>query len=327
MTGHHRAPVYLVVGATGQVGFELLRALQAQGTVRAATRADWDLAVPGTASRMLHETAPTVVVNAAAYTGVDAAESDRAACERLNHGWVAELGAACRATGAALVHYSTDYVFDGMSSEPYTEDDATAPLGVYGATKLAGERAALEAGIPALVFRIAWVYGLRGKNFFRTVTRLLSADAGTPQPIRIVGDQVGAPTWARAIAEGTAQALAAARTLGAGNMREGMEKVHGLYHMGSAGSTSWFEFAQVIADARAALGLGPATDIERITSEEYPTPARRPANSRLASDKLARWSGVVLPDWRQQLDLVMADSAAARGGTAARPDAATARNR
>lgn len=302
-------PAYLVVGANGQVGFELVRALQTHGTVRTATRAEWDLMVPGTAARMLQATAPTVVVNAAAYTGVDAAESDRTACERLNHDWVAELGAACRETGAALVHYSTDYVFDGASSEPYTEQDATAPLGVYGHTKLAGERAALGAGVPALVFRVAWVYALRGKNFFRTVTRLLTAAPDDGQPIRIVGDQFGAPTWARAIAEGTAQALAAARTLGAGDVRAGMEQVHGLYHMGSAGSASWYDFARAIAESREALGLGPARAIQRITTAEYPTPARRPANSRLASERLARWSGVVLPEWKRQLELVMADAA------------------
>lgn len=310
MTQDRRSPVFLVVGANGQVGYELVRALQTHGTVRAATRAEWDLMVPGTAARMLRETAPAVVVNAAAYTGVDAAESDEAACERLNHGWVAELGAACRDSGAALVHYSTDYVFDGSSDRPYTEDDAPAPLGVYGATKLAGERAALEAGVPALVFRVAWVYGRRGKNFFGTVERLLTAD--DDRPVRIVGDQVGAPTWARTIAEGTAQALTAARVVGGGDVRAGMTQVHGVYHMGSAGSASWFDFAQAIAEARAAMGLGVKRRIERITTAEYPTPARRPANSRLASDRLTRWSGVGLPDWRRQLELVMADAAVAR---------------
>jgi len=305
VTAVQRRPVFLVVGANGQVGYELVRALQTHGTVRTATRPEWDLLVPGTAARLLREVGPTVVVNAAAYTAVDAAESDATTCARVNHAWVTELGAACRDAGAALVHYSTDYVFDGTASAPYTEEDATAPLGVYGATKLAGEQAALAAGVPALVFRVAWVYSLRGKNFLRTIERLSAGD----KPIRIVDDQVGAPTWARAIAEGTAQAIAAARAMGAGDVRLGIERAHGLYHMGSSGSASWFEFAEAIIRQRAAAGLGPARDIERISTVDYPTPARRPANSRLDSVRLSAWSGVQLPDWTRQLELVIADAA------------------
>lgn len=305
MTAAHRRPVFLVVGAHGQVGYELVRALQTHGEVRTAARPAWDVQAVGTAERLLRETTPTVVVNAAAYTAVDAAESDAEACARVNHAWVAELGAACRDAGSALVHYSTDYVFDGTSTAPYTEQDATAPLGVYGATKLAGEQAALAAGVPALVFRVAWVYSLRGKNFLRTIERLSAGD----RPIRIVDDQLGAPTWARAIAEGTAQALAAARAAGRGDVRAGIERTHGLYHMGSTGSASWFDFAEAIIRLRAAAGLGPARTVERISTAEYPTPARRPANSRLDSARLAAWSGVQLPDWTRQLELVIADAA------------------
>ena len=241
----------LLLGANGQVGFELARTLAAHGDVVAATRertlADGapclrvDLEYPDSLARALDETRADVVVNAAAYTAVDRAEDEPDLADRINHRAVAEIGSWAARNGARVVHYSTDYVFDGAATRPYREDDATAPLGVYGRSKLAGENALRASGAAHLIFRTAWVYAARGQNFLRTMLRL----GAEREELRVVVDQVGAPTPARMIAEASAAAL--------GRWRGG-DDLAGTYHMVAGGETSWFEFANAIFRSAARRG-------------------------------------------------------------------------
>lgn len=283
----------LVTGRNGQVGAELAQALTPWAEVHALSREELDLASDDSIRAAVERLHPQLIVNAAAYTAVDKAESEPELAQRINADAVATLAAAARATGAAVIHYSTDYVFDGTLDRPYRETDTTHPLSVYGRTKLAGEQALAAAGIPYLVLRTSWVYGPRGKNFLRTI---LALAAQRPE-LRIVADQTGAPTWARDIAHATrtiaAQWMDAPATL---------QQRSGLYHLTAAGATSWFGFAE------AALANRPATaKLTPIATAEYPTAAARPLNSRLDCDKLERAFGVRLPDWRRSLDAVLAE--------------------
>lgn len=276
----------LLLGKNGQVGWELHRALATLGDLVALDRGEADLADPDGLVARVTSGHPDVIVNAAAYTAVDRAEGEGGVADLVNHRAVAALAAEAARTGALLVHYSTDYVFDGGSADPYGEDDRTAPQGVYGATKRAGEEAIVASGCRHLVFRTSWVHAGRGGNFIRTMLRL----AGEREELRVVADQTGAPTGAELIADVTAQAIAATT---AGRMATG------LYHLAASGETTWHGLAEfVVATAR---DLGAPLRVERVTpisTADYPTPARRPANSRLSTSRLRAALGIDLPDWR-----------------------------
>nr|WP_218842352.1 dTDP-4-dehydrorhamnose reductase [Stenotrophomonas sp. JAI102] len=292
----------MLLGANGQLGQELRGALAPLGGIVATTRigalpdgnvcevADFDQ--PASLAALLDRVQPTVVVNAAAYTAVDRAEDDRDAAFRANAEAPGLLARWCAQAGVPLVHYSTDYVFDGQGTRPYREDDATAPLGVYGTSKLAGEDAIRAAGGRHLIFRTAWVYASHSANFLRTMLRV-GADRDV---LRVVADQVGTPTPARLIADVTAQAL----------QHDG--GLSGTWHLTAKGETSWHGFAEAIfAEAVAAGVLPRAPSVEAITSAEYPTPAKRPAYSHLDVAKLEKDFGLTLPRWQDGLKQVIAE--------------------
>jgi dTDP-4-dehydrorhamnose reductase len=278
----------LLLGRNGQVGWELERALAPLGEVSAFDRAGLDLADTPRLAAAVRALQPEVIVNAAAYTAVDKAESERDAAFAVNATGPRVLAEEAKRIGALLVHYSTDYVFDGEKRAPYVEDDATHPLNVYGASKLAGEEAIRKTGCRHLILRTSWVYGPRGKNFMLTMLRL----ARERPELRVVDDQVGAPTSSIEIARTTATLLA--RTVRSPD-------VTGLYHLAAAGETSWCGFARAIfAQARI------ATPVVPIRTEEYPTAARRPRNSRLDCSRLRETFAVTLAPWQEGLDEAMA---------------------
>ncbi|NCT88601.1 dTDP-4-dehydrorhamnose reductase [Stenotrophomonas acidaminiphila] len=296
----------LVFGGNGQVGRELLRALAPLGTVVATTRsgtladgsacevADFDR--PDSLPALLDRLRPALVVNAAAYTAVDRAEQEPEAAFRANAQAPGVIARWCAAQGVPLVHYSTDYVFDGRGRAPYREDAPTAPLGVYGTSKRDGEDAVRAAGGRHLIFRTAWVYAAHGGNFLRTMLRL-SAER---DELRVVADQIGTPTPAALIADVTAHAL---RHPGG---------LSGTWHLTASGQTSWHGFAEALfAEALAAGVLAKAPLVEAIPSSEYPTPAKRPAWSVLDNHRLQQDFGIVLPAWQDGLKRVMAEIAAA----------------
>ena len=291
----------LVLGAGGQVGFELARALAPIGDVVPATRDDAstlrvDLADADSLAAALDATRADVVVNAAAYTAVDRAEDEAELADRVNHRAVAEIGAWAKRNGRRVVHYSTDYVFDGSSKRPYREDDATAPLGAYGRSKLAGEDALRASGARHLIVRTAWVYAARGHNFLRTMRRL----AVERDELRVVADQTGAPTPARLIADATVAMLR--QWLGDGENA----KRDATYHVVSAGQCSWFDFAEAIVGAAAERGLiAHRPRVTPIATADYPTRARRPAYSVLDTAKARAAFGLQLPDWRAGLESVL----------------------
>ncbi|GAA4340626.1 dTDP-4-dehydrorhamnose reductase [Pigmentiphaga soli] len=290
-------PVVFVTGANGQVGFELVRSLQGLGRICAPLRAELDLSDFAKVRSFLRDLRPNLIVNPAAYTAVDRAETDAAAAHHLNAGLPAVLAEEARLLNATVIHYSTDYVFDGSKAGPYIESDATAPLNVYGASKLAGERALAESGVPHFVFRTSWVYSRRGANFLLTMLRLAQKQAS----LRIVADQIGAPTWARTIATLTAHAIAQGPR-DAERFAQWAAERSGIYHLTASGAASWADFAEEIF-ARQHAAAAPA--VTRIPSSEYPVPARRPANSRLAGDRFRQTFGLSAPDWREALRLCM----------------------
>ncbi|MEZ0470932.1 dTDP-4-dehydrorhamnose reductase [Luteimonas salinilitoris] len=295
----------LLLGANGQVGYALHRSLVGLGDIVAATRGGrlpgsalpceaGDFETPRALEALVQRVAPDVVVNAAAWTAVDKAEAEAEVAYRINRDAVAELAEVCAARDALLVHYSTDYVFPGNSDRPWHEDDETAPLGVYGASKLAGEDAVRASGCRHMIFRTAWVYDHRGHNFLRTMLRL----GAERDALRVVADQIGTPTPAAWVAQATALALA--RAPGS----------TGTWHLAADGETSWHAFAEAIFERALAVGLLARTPrVQPITTADYPTPARRPAYSRLDTSRLARDFGITLPDWRIGLDQVMAELA------------------
>jgi dTDP-4-dehydrorhamnose reductase len=295
----------LLLGANGQVGHELRRALAPLGRVVCTTRSGTledgtacevaDLDRPESLTALLERIEPATVVNAAAYTAVDKAEEDREAAFRANAAAPGVLARWCAARGVPLVHYSTDYVFDGQGTTPYAVDAPTAPLGVYGASKLAGEEAIRAAGGRHLIFRTAWVYASHGKNFLLTMLRV----GAQRDELRVVADQVGTPTPAALIADVTAQVLS----------RGG--EASGTWHLTAAGQTSWHGFAQSIFDRSVAAGLTPrAPQVLAIPTSEYPTPAKRPAYSCLDISGLQSDFDIVLPSWETGLDRVIAELAA-----------------
>lgn len=297
----------LVFGANGQVGQELLRALAPLGDVLGTTRSGTlpdgsacltaDFSDPESVVALLDAKRPTRVINAAAYTAVDKAEGEPAAAQAANAETPGALARWCAAHDVPLVHYSTDYVFDGSGTRPYRPDDATAPLGVYGASKLAGEEAIRAAGGRHLIFRTAWVYAAHGQNFLRTMLRV----GAERDVLRVVADQIGTPTSAALIADVTTQILRADQT------------ASGTWHLTATGETSWHGFAEAIFEGAVARGLiARAPKVEAITTADYPTPAKRPAYSRLDTSTLERDFGIALPDWRTALDGVLDTLAAAQ---------------
>ncbi|HWR75856.1 MAG TPA: dTDP-4-dehydrorhamnose reductase [Thiobacillus sp.] len=284
----------LLTGVNGQVGWELQRTLAPLGEVIAADRNRLDLADSAVIRRSVEAIAPDLIINPAAYTAVDKAESEPDLAHAINATAPGELAQAAAARGIPLVHFSTDYVFDGRKQGAYSEDDAPNPLGVYGATKLAGEQAVQRAGAPHLILRTSWVYGLRGRNFLLTMQRL----ARERDTLAVVDDQVGAPTWSRLIAE--AAALVIARWLD----RPDQTATSGIYHLNCGGRTSWHGFTAAIL-AHLAKPDEKLASLTAIPSSSYPTAAARPANSQLACDKLAATFGVRLPDWETALALCL----------------------
>ncbi len=284
----------LLTGANGQVGWEISR--RANGiALNALTRADLDIRSRDAVMAAVTAAKPKVVINAGAYTAVDKAESEREAAFAINRDGPAYLAEACAAVGATLIHISTDYVFDGTKRGAYTETDATAPLGVYGASKLAGE-AAVRAAVPNhVIVRTAWVHGIHGHNFVKTMLRL----ARERDTLRVVDDQHGCPTFAGDLAEAI---MAIARRVLAGTApMDG----HGTFHCVGAGETTWCGFARkIVADAAPHLGKQPA--VEAIATAAYPTPAKRPANSVLDCAKLARVYGVKMRPWQDGLAEMLA---------------------
>lgn len=289
-------PKILLTGANGQVGWELQRTLSSLGEVVALDSQGLNLADSADLRDQLKTLAPQVIVNAAAYTAVDKAENeaDRAhAVNAIAPGIMAEEAAQ---SGALLVHFSTDYVFDGSGAAPWQEEDTCNPLNVYGRTKLAGERLIRSSGCRHLIFRTSWVYGARGSNFLLTMRRLMCERA----ELKIVDDQIGAPTWCRDLAEATAQILS---QLASPNLTN--TEPWGVYHMCNAGETSWHGFAQAIRDMIPSETCT-LKQLIAIPSSEYPTPAQRPHNSRLDTTKLQQTFGLQLQAWQSALRLCMA---------------------
>ncbi|TYQ17077.1 UNVERIFIED_ORG: dTDP-4-dehydrorhamnose reductase [Zoogloea ramigera] len=284
----------LLTGSTGQVGYELARSLQGLGEVVAVDRNVMDLSNLDQVRDVIRTVRPQLIVNPAAYTAVDKAESEPELAYRVNAEAPGLMAQEAKLLGAAMVHYSTDYVFDGSDPSPRGEDDATGPLNVYGASKLAGEQAIAAAGIDHLIFRTSWVYGMRGKNFLLTMMRL----AKEREELKVVADQHGAPTWSRTIADTTALVLAQAQAQTQAGA-DWWSQNSGVYHLSAQGQTTWFEFTQAIVEA-----AGLSCRVLPIGSAEYPTPARRPQYSVMSSERLVSHF-CHLPDWKQALHLCM----------------------
>ena len=285
----------LLTGRTGQVGWELERRLSSLGQLFAFDRVSLDLANPDQIVARVREVKPDLIVNAAAYTAVDRAESEPRLAAQVNATAPRILAEEAKRLGVALIHYSTDYVFDGAKSTPYVESDSPNPLNAYGKSKLEGELSIQASGCRYLILRTSWVYGMRGTNFLLTILRL----ARERPELRVVDDQIGAPTWCRDVAYATAQLVAEAAAGRAG----------GLYHLTATGATSWCGFAREILRVR-----GVETPVRAVSTAEYPTPARRPANSLLSCAAIAaRWK-LQLPEWQDSLAgcLRDVDSAAMR---------------
>jgi len=289
----------LLTGASGQVGWELQRSLSTLGRVIAPGHGEFDLARPETLLAAIRQIKPDLIINPAAYTAVDKAESEQELAYAVNTEAPELLAREAARLGISLVHFSTDYVFDGTQFTAYAETDAPNPLGVYAASKLAGEEAVQASGADHLILRTSWVYGLRGKNFLLTMQRL----AREREKLSVVADQFGAPTWSRSIADATAQMLA--MWLSPGATADDRKRLSGIYHMTCAGRTSWHGFAEAILENMQGRGEKTAK-LKAIATAEYPTPAHRPANSVLSNEKLQRTFGIALPAWDQALALCLA---------------------
>jgi dTDP-4-dehydrorhamnose reductase len=278
-----RRPRIVVTGAQGQIGYELARLLPAHGDVTAFTRAELDLAQPDAIVAMMRAVQPDLVVNAAAYTAVDLAERERDAAFAINATAPEVLAREARRSGAVLIHYSTDFVFDGNATLPYAEDAPVAPLNVYGASKLAGEQAIAASGAHALTLRTSWVYGRRGRNFLLTIKRL----AAERDELTIVADQTGTPNWAVTLAEATAALVARGGPY--------LAERAGLYHLSATGSTTWHGFAKAI------VGDVPRPRVAPIRTADFPTPARRPSYSVFDTRRMREVFGLELPPWQDSL--------------------------
>jgi dTDP-4-dehydrorhamnose reductase len=284
----------LLIGKNGQVGWELRRTLAPLAEVVAVDYPEINLADTPALRQFVAGMRPAVVVNAAAYTAVDKAETETELCRQINAVAPGILAEEAKKIGALMVHYSTDYIFDGTKTSPYVETDAPNPLGAYGRTKLEGDRAVKASGADHLIFRLCWVYGARGQNFMLTMQRL----AREREKLRVVGDQFGCPTWSRMIAETTALALKQSL---AGADHSGF---NGEYHLAAGGQTNWQEFASRIIEWMPEAERK-CRAVEKITTAEYPTPAKRPAYSVLDCGKLQKTFGLRLPDWEASLRQVL----------------------
>jgi len=301
-------PVILLTGKNGQIGGELLRFLPQLGEVVALDRNQLDLSKPNDISRTIREVRPQLIVNAAAYTAVDQAGADVAMASAINGEAPGLMAKEAKKIGAALVHYSTDYVFDGCKKTPYDETDSANPINVYGKTKFAGEQAIRSSDVPHLIFRTAWIYATRGRNFLLTILRL----ATEREELRIVSDQVGAPTCASEVAAATAKILT--RMLGRNDSDFVFSEVSGTYHMTAAGQTTWYDFAKTILEKAEATShsldwLAAATRgrqlmarrVIPISTEQFGSPTPRPAYSILSNSRLIQTFAVALPNWHTQL--------------------------
>ncbi|MBC8727885.1 dTDP-4-dehydrorhamnose reductase [Paraburkholderia sp. UCT2] len=298
MSAHDVKRTILVTGVNGQVGYELARTLQGLGNVVAVGRSRLDLSNLDQIRAVVRDLRPALIVNPAAYTAVDKAEEERDLAMRINGEAPGVLAEEAKKLGAALIHYSTDYVFNGTKEGAYVEDDPTDPQNVYGRSKLAGEQAIAASGVNHLVLRTSWVYGTRGKNFLLTMLRL-----GADRPeLKVVADQFGAPTWCNTIA--TLSAHLCAQSFAAEDGAKWWDERSGIYHLCAGDSTSWHGFASAIFEL-ADLPNRPNT--LPIPAADYPTPAKRPANSRMSNDKLARVFGLAAPHWRDALKLCLTD--------------------
>lgn len=286
----------LLTGKNGQVGWELQRTLSPLGRVVALGSDQLDLADPDAVRKKVRDIAPHIIVNAAAYTAVDKAESEPELTHAVNAVAPGVLAEEAKRLDAWMVHYSTDYVFDGSKQGPYLESDEPNPQNVYGKTKLAGEEAVRAAGGKHLILRTSWVYGARGHNFMLTMLRL----AKERSELRVVDDQVGAPTWCRSIAEVTAQMIAQSHVPGIA--RESELNRAGTYHLTSSGAVSWHGFAEAIFEQ---AGIASCPALTAIPSTEFPTPACRPGNSQLSSEKLSRIFGLDAGSWQDNLRLCL----------------------
>jgi dTDP-4-dehydrorhamnose reductase len=292
-------PRILVLGSDGQVGFQIMRTLAPLGEIT-GSRLDGaaglkiDVTDHASLERVLVALRPKLIVNAVAYTAVDRAEEEPKLATAINATAVGVLGAVAARIGAAVVHYSTDYVYSGVTDRPWREDDTAAPVNAYGRSKLAGDEALLASGADALILRTSWVYDRRGRNFLLTMRRLLAER----DEVRVVADQIGAPTWARLIAQGTALILAQTAVDG---FRLGDRR--GVYNLTCGGATSWHGFARAIRDF-----TGARCRVIPVPTAEYPLPAPRPADSRLDNAKIEATFGVRLPDWHDALRLCLEDA-------------------
>ncbi|MEI6413392.1 MAG: dTDP-4-dehydrorhamnose reductase [Pseudomonadota bacterium] len=293
-------PRILLIGAHGQAGWELQRTLAVLGDViPASDEGEYpfrvDLTRPDSIRQVFDRSAPSLVINAAAYTAVDKAETDHDTARRVNADALEIIGQLAARRGAWVVHYSTDFIFNGTTTTPYREEDPPNPINYYGVSKLDGERALIESGARHLIFRTSWLYGTRGNNFFLTMLRLMRER----DELRVVADQIGAPTWSRLLAEVTAQVVA--KTCCQADPQDSAA-LQGVYHLTCAGQTSWHGFAKAIQEE-----CGESTRILAITSKDYPSLAQRPPYSVLDNSKLKKTFGLCLPDWRLALSLCYRD--------------------
>ena len=296
----------LLTGGTGQIGFELRSALASLGRVIAVSRNEMDLLKPDTIAATLDHHCPDLIINAAAYTQVDRAESEPGLAQSINGDACGILAEQAVKIGCPLIHYSTDYVFDGSASRAYRPDDQTQPLGVYGETKLAGERAIMESGCEFLILRTSWIYSGGRQNFVRTMLRL-----GEERPmIRVVDDQRGSPTWSRTVARSTLGILR--KGLIRHNNRWILGIPSGVFHLTAQGDTTWYEFALKIFDL---ADLNPRPMVEPISTDAFPTPARRPAYSVLDCSETMDGFGIALPHWEDALDEFMEGGAVAESSS------------
>jgi len=289
----------LLTGRTGQTGWELQRALAPLGQVIATGRGELDLADPDSIRAAIRQAKPAIIVNAGAFTSVDDVERQPELAMRVNGVAPGVIAEEAKRLGALLVHYSTAYVFDGNSPRPYAEDDPPNPVNVYGRSKLAGEQAIAAAGCDHLILRTSWIYGFRGINFLTTILKL----ARERKELPVVDDQIGSPTWARVIAQATAELL---------QRREFITRHGGVYHLAASGHTSRYEFARAIIDIMKEVSGFPNgwASVKPIGSAAYPLPAKRPCNSMLSKDRIERDYGIVLPHWRIQVHAFLRELAA-----------------
>ncbi|BAY48374.1 dTDP-6-deoxy-L-mannose-dehydrogenase [Scytonema sp. HK-05] len=293
----------LLTGSTGQVGWELQRTLMTLGEIIPVGREisssglRIDLSQPDTIRHVIREVMPELIVNAAAYTAVDKAETEPELAMAINGTALGVIAEEAKLLGAGVIHYSTDYVFNGNQATPYTEQDEPDPQNIYGKTKLAGEKAIQAVGVPHFILRTSWVYGLRGKNFLLTMLKL----AQEREELRVVDDQVGAPTWSRMIAESTAQIL----SQGTRDVSDFLSNNSGIYNLTASGQTSWYGFAKAIFEYDSNPSQQKLKKLVAIPSQEYPTPAKRPAYSSLDTQKISSTFGLAFPSWQINLELVL----------------------